>query len=67
MVLSRGMKEGKEIPWVLTESKKAWQKASALPESENVGGYEKGAVFHSGKKSIDREKKMGNNGLAVME
>lgn len=40
-----GMKEGKEIPWFLTESRKAWQKASALPKSENVGGYEKGPVF----------------------
>lgn len=50
MVLSGGMREGKEIPWFLTESRKALQKASALPKSENVGGYEKGVVFHSGKK-----------------
>ena len=50
MVLSRGTKEGKEIPGFLTESRNAWQKASVLPKSESEGGYEKGAVFHSGKK-----------------
>lgn len=45
MVLSRGMEEGKEIPWFLTESKKAWQKASALPKSENVVDMKRGQFF----------------------
>lgn len=50
MVLSRGMEEGKEILWFLTESRKPRQKESALPKSENVGGYGKGLVCYSGKK-----------------
>lgn len=56
MVLSRGMKEGKEIPWFLTESKKAWQKASALPKSQTVWDMKRGQFFIQ-VKSVDRKKK----------
>lgn len=56
MVLSWGGEEGKEIPRVLTESRKARQKASALQIRE-CGGYEKGAAFHSGKKLWQKKKR----------
>lgn len=71
MVLSRGMKKGKEIPWFLTESMKVWQKAPALPKSENVGGERgfggmKRGQFLIQVKSADK-KRIRNNSAALME